>query len=147
MKPHALELMGAFVEVLSENDGYAVLRHRGRAPGYVHVVPPGLNPNDKYKRHVSIERYNGRVTAELRDKLIANERPEAHERPDRRIQDDPLGYSAGRNYGRFKRAFTYEEIVREWESEIAFARDVAVLLRGINQTGRVEVDVEGDYDE
>ena len=132
--------MGAFVEVLSDDeDGYGVLRQRGRAPGYVHVVPAGPDPNKARNRHVAIERFNGTVavTEELQDALGA------HPRPNARIENDPLGYCAGPNYGRFKWALTHDEIVQRWGTETAFAREVAKLLRALDPAGAV--DDEGDY--
>lgn len=135
----ALRLMGAFVEVLGDEGGYAVLRHRGRSPGYAHVVPAGPDPNKARNRHVAIELFNGTVavTEELREALGA------HRRPNTRIETDPLGYSAGPNYGRFEWALSHDEIVRRWGSELAFAREVANLLRGLDR--RTGVDDDGDY--
>lgn len=129
-----MKLMGAFVEALSADGGYAVLRQRGGAPGYVHVVLGGLHPGRARNRHVAIERRNGTVavTEQISGRL------RAHERPNERIEDNPIGYSAGPNYGRFRWALSYSEIVDRWGGELAFAREVTGLLRGLE-------DVDGDY--
>lgn len=139
----ALSLVEAFVEVLSDDGGYAVLRQRGRTPGYVHVVPAGPDPNRPSSRHVAIELFNGTiaVTEELREALAA------HPRPNARIEVDPIGYSAGPSYGRFKWALTHDEIITRWGTERAFAEEVAKSLRSRTDTdaGNGDDHDEGDY--
>lgn len=139
MSDAALRVLLAFVDAFSADGGHAVLRARGGLRGYVHVVPPRFDPSKPSGRHVLVERYNGTVgvTARLKDALGAQTRPDA------RIQADPLGYSAGPNYGRFKWALTHDAILAKWATEHAFADSVAGLLHGLS--GSEGESDEGDY--
>lgn len=136
-------MLSAFVDVFSSNDGHAVLRRRGGSPGYVHVVPRGSDPTRPRSRHVAVELHNGTVAVSdaLSDLVKAKARPNA------RIEADPLGYSAGPNYGRFKWALTHDEIIARWGTERAFAEEIAKSLRSRAGTdvGDGDDHDEGDY--
>jgi hypothetical protein len=136
----AHRLLLEFVAVLSSNDGHAALRQRGGSPGYVHVVPRGFDPARRGHRHVLVELYNGTVgvTEELKDELKAQPRSTA------RIEDDPLGYSAGPNYGRFRWGITHTDLVRRWGSERAFVEALAAQLRRLGAIG--DDGEPGDYE-
>lgn len=127
MSEQANEILRAFIAAFSADDGYVVLRQRGGSPGYVHVVPSGFDPAEKYDRHLVVELANGTVSVTEELQHIVN----AHVRPDAHISADDLGWSAGPNSGRFKWAIRYREIVDQRGGVEPFAKEIASHYRAM----------------
>jgi hypothetical protein len=73
------------------------------------------------------------LTEDLKDSLGARERSGA------RIEDDPTGYGAGPNYGRFKWALTHREILDRWKTERAFAEEVRTHVSALRRVDSIGV--------
>ena len=133
------QIIIAFADFYGSRRSYVSICKHGGEPGYVHVVPAGLNPTKTKERHLAVELYNGTVcvTEHLKDVLGA------HPRPNVRIEVDPLGYSAGPNYGRFAWALTFQEVGGRKDGLRGFVKDVARHL----DEGREADGAIGAYDE
>jgi hypothetical protein len=129
-----------FIEAFGASRGYVSLAQRNGPRGYVHVVPPGLDPKKIASRHLLVER-NGTVcvTEQLHDTLGALLRPPVP------IDQDPLGYSAGPRYGRFRWGITQDHRQRRWRSEQDFVAHAVKALCDIRAHRGPEQEEEGDY--
>ena len=135
----AYTMLFALTEALSDL-GNVKLQRRGALPGHMLVLSQAVS-RIGLQRCALVELHNGTVglPGELALALHARRRPATS------IEHDPLGFSAGPNYGDFAYGFAQQEVLDRWHGEHHFARDLVLVLKH-RPRSLPQPDFAGDYE-
>jgi hypothetical protein len=126
----------AIVDAFKKADGLIKTCRRGGKPGYTHIHGPSCAPTPpKCSNHpLLIECFTGTVgfRKELGQRLQGplGNKPRAEMQRDVKIQDDPLGRSAGK-IGGYNYVFSSDMILDGWGTFDHFAEDVVNECRAL----------------
>lgn len=118
----AQEILWSFTYHSANNRGHVTFAMRGLPYGYVKIFGPSAPTITRGNCYIAVEIYNGSLTMKetLAGPLRASPRP-----PDGpRIIRDPLGTSAGPNFGDFSWGITPEQLCNRYKSADDIVEDV-----------------------